>query len=205
MIRQLILGFALAAASVPMHAAAKEFAEPGTVEVGGSVSLTSGSTKYKPDGGSSATENYTIISLSPTAGYFVSDGFEVLGRISVGTSTDKFTGSDSTSSTSFAIGAGGGYYVKAGSLRVGPDLVVGFTSTNDDNGGGDKTDASGPEVRVGATVKSPVGAGSGGVVNLGLHYDYQALDLKDTFSGTTTKLTETVGDVVLDVGFTVFF
>ena len=186
-----------------------DYGQPGTIEVGGTVSFSSGSTTIKPKGGgSSQTDTTTTIFFGPTGGYFLTDSVELLGDIVYGSSSDKISGGGGTTSSSvIALRVGGGYYFAAGDsgMKVGPDLKIGFASVSDDFGGGNKADAAGLVALPGVTFKAPMGKDKGAVLSAGLHYDYESLSGKDKSAGGSVDVTNNTGDIILDAAFTYFF
>jgi len=187
-----------------VNAGAKEFGSPGTVEVGGSVGISSGNEKQSASGASQTT-NSTSVSLLPFIGYFVSDGLEIGGTLDFGIDNTK-TGSVKDDETTVGLGAKGAYYFKAGTsgARIGPALTIEYLSMHAsiDNGTGSTASGtnSGPGFAPGVDLKVPIG--NAGVLTAGVDYLI--------YSGTITQsgspnIDDKVNELNVNAGFSIYF
>ena len=187
-------------AAAPAAAADGDYGTTGILEVGGSFAIVSQS--EDPEGGT--TTDLTGIDLSPTIGYFVSDGLQIIGQLPV----QNFRvdgGGDKASVTNIGVGVGAAYLFQAANAHVGPQFVARyFMSTIDVSGTFDaKIEDSGPGANVALVAKVPVGGG--GVLGASLFMDYMQVSRDIEFAGISGSDDGTVTSLGTAVTFSVFF
>lgn len=166
----------------------KAYGRAGTFEVAGNFTFANTTEDY--DSGKSDRSETTI---SPTAGFFLMDGLELLGDVSISNvEVDDVKGS------LLAVGAGAGYFVGVGAIRIGPQLLFRYYSNKVDFGNGTATD-TGPGVKVGLAAKVPIG--TGGLLIAGVNYDY----LRTTRKFGGNKEDGSVSGLTTSVGFGIYF
>src|SRR5687768_17274995 len=95
----------LALVAAPAAAQAEDYGSPGQIEVGGSFGILSFTETEKPEGGDETETDTTAILMEPTVGYFIADGFELLGQMSLLNGSFKTEGEDTTTVTNIGLGA----------------------------------------------------------------------------------------------------
>lgn len=173
-----VLGF-------PAMAFAGEYGATGTIEVGGEVSIQSGSTAYAIDGAGSAGESTTStteITLAPEVGYFLMDKLELIGRLAI-TSASSDDETTKTTSSGFGLGVGAAYLLPMGGIHVGPKATLGYGSNSIDNDVFKATE-SGPEIKLGGVAKVPFG--TGGILGADLGITYRMGSLSGDVEGDAT-------------------
>lgn len=170
-----VLGF-------PAMAFAGEYGATGTIEVGGEVSIQSGSTAIKPKGGTESTTSTTDITLAPEVGYFLMDKLELIGRLAI-TSSSSDDETTKTTSSGFGLGVGAAYLLPMGGIHVGPKATLGYASRSTDNDVFKYTQA-GPEIKLGGVAKVPFG--TGGILGADLGLTYSPQSISGDFEGDAT-------------------
>jgi hypothetical protein len=171
---RLLFATALAILATPVIASAEEYAKAGQLEAGGTFGIVSQTETTKPDGGGSETEDTVMaIQVDPTVGYFVANGFELLGQLHLTQATLEFDGVDDKATlTEIGLGAGAGYFLNLGIARVGPQAILRFGTGNFVFGDLKQTDSL-LGAQVGGFAKVPVGGG--GVIAAGVVVDYDTI------------------------------
>ena len=171
---QILFATALAILAQPAIALAEDYGKAGQLEAGGTFGVFSQTETIKPDGGGPESENkLTAIVIDPTVGYFVADGFELLGRLSVINASADIEGfSDTIAFNRIGLGMGAGYFLNLGVARIGPQAIVKF-GTDDIAFGDFKNTETALGVQVGGFAKVPIGGG--GVIAAGVVVDYDTL------------------------------
>lgn len=203
---QLLAALFVFGSVLPRLAEGKEFGDKGTVELGGEFDISSGSNDVKFEGSPSSTTNSTDVNVGPRVGYFVADGVEVLGLVNVGFEVDDFEGDDKDQANTFSIGAGGAYLVKAGTMRIGPQLSLAYLQSkisSEDAGGSTDITFSGPLFDIRGVAKVPVGGG--GLISIGLGLTYGTLGVDIESGGASADGDLTFINYGTNVGFSVFF
>lgn len=190
-----ILG-ALTFLSLPAYA--REFATPGVLEVGGTFGLSNGSTTEKPKGGSSTTTKSSDLSVRPQFGFFAAKRVEILGGLVLGSRSIDDESSKFTSST-IGIRAGAGYLVSMGVAHIGPQLQLGYDSTQGKDGS-TKSTLAGPVVDVGFVAKVPFAAGGIFQVGLGANMAPQKYKI-----GSNDAVDYTTTSYGISTGFSAYF
>jgi len=207
--KRILLTSALMLTAIP--AWADDYASPGQLEAGGFFGIVSGSETRKPESGPETDSTLTGIQIDPQVGYFVSDGFELLGALHVLNFSQKVEDADPTTVTEIGLGAGAGYFLKVGGgARIGPQLILKYKSATtkvpDVPGIGEVELADNSMgAQVGAFAKLPIGGG--GVIAAGLALDYdnlsRTIDLKDLNAKVEPAGTQT--RIGARIGYFVFF
>ena len=163
----LVVGTVLAFAGT---ARAEEYGRAGVIELGGTFGIQDGTTEIEPDTGPTVKYKTTDLTLAPTLGFFVSKDIQAVGRLLYVNRTVDFDGAKNTAS---AVGIDGGaaYLIRVGGMRIGPQLLLGYsTVTSENEGDPDPFVESGPEVELGAVFKAPIGGG--GLIGSGVGFRY---------------------------------
>lgn len=198
-----VICFAIASALLlarPALAADGEYGTPGTIEVGGSMAIVSQS--EDPEGGE--TIDIMTILLQPAVGYFVSDGFQLIGQLPVQNS--KFdAGAIEATLTTIGLGAGAAYLFPVGGAHVGPQFVARYSMTTVDYSGAIdlKLEDAGPGANVAVVAKVPVGGG--GVIGASLFFDYTQVSRDVSSGGASASDDGTITGIGTAVTFNVFF
>lgn len=181
-------------------AQAKEYGDAGTISITGSVDINS-NTKDLDDGGKTETMN---VGVRPEIGFYLMEHLELLGGLDLASSTEKDDAGDKTTTTGVGLNVGAGYFFEAGRMHLGPVLLLGFGSeTEKDDAADTETTTSGPGASVQLQLKTVVGGG--GLVTLGLGYDYEQLDVELKSGGASVKDSGTRSGPRIFLGIGVFF
>lgn len=167
----------------------KQYGSAGTFEVAGTFTLSSTTSDYD-DSGKVEREETTI---TPHGGFYIMDSVEVLGDVRI----SNIEVNDVPGST-YAIGAGAGYFLGIGTIRVGPQLLFRYYTSEFGEGNGKFTE-SGPGATVGVAAKVPIG--SGGILISGLNYDYITTSRKQG----SAKEDGSVSGYAITAGFGIYF
>lgn len=117
-------GNEIAASGVAATAPPKRFGSVGTWEGGGGVGYGSAK-RHENFQGTTYNSSGTDFFVSPFAGYFVKDGVELSGGMTLDLRTSGYFDGSGRSDGYLAAFASGGYYFAAGdSARVGPELTL---------------------------------------------------------------------------------
>ncbi len=182
------------------NAQAKEYGDPGTISLTGTVDINS-NTEDLDDGGKTET---TTLGLRPEVGFYLMEHLELLGGLELESTSSKVEGGDKTTTTGFGANVGAGYFFEAGKMHLGPVLLLGFnTETEKDDADDSEITTSGPGASVQLQVKTVVGGG--GLVTFGLGYDYEQLDAEFKSGGVSLKDKGTRSGPRLFLGLGVFF
>lgn len=178
---------------------AEEYGRTGVIELGGTFGFESGTTKIEPDVGPSVEYQTTDMTIAPTFGFFVSKDIQAVARLAFVNRTIDFDGAKNTAS-SVGVDAGANYLVRVGKMRVGPQLLLGYsTATSKNAGDSDEFKESGPEVELGAVFKAPIGGG--GLLGSGIGFRYSMHSFEQgSFKGSATGT-----DFAVTASFGVFF
>jgi hypothetical protein len=147
--------------------------------------------------------------LAPQIGYFLSPGIQIVGQLTVGSDAVKPKGGSTTSFTLLGVGVGGAYFVKAGTVMVGPEVLLQYQDLSgklpDPFGtGSDLTiTQSGPGGELALVAKMPLGGG--GVITAGADYQYLSLSQDAKLGGVKQSDSGTAGNFGTFVGFSVYF
>lgn len=167
----------------------KQYGRAGTFEIAGTFSTSSTTSDYDDSGKTDRSET-TIV---PHFGFFLMDSVEILTDIRISNSeTNDIKGSE------FGVGAGAGYFLGVGAIRVGPQLLFRYYSSSFGEGQGKFTE-SGPGATIGLAAKVPIG--SGGLLLSGLNYDYIQTSRKQG----SAKEDGSVSGYAVNVGFGIYF
>lgn len=187
-----ILYVAVAAAllcSSTAFAQVKAYGEAGTFEIAGNFTLSNTTSDYDDSGKTDRSET----TIAPTGGFFLMDSVEALVDVRV----SNFEENDVDGSV-FALGAGAGYFIGIGTIRVGPQLLFRYY-TSDKGEGNNAFKETGPGATVGVAAKVPIG--SGGLLITGLNYDY----LSTTRKQGSAEEDGSVSGYAITAGFGIFF
>jgi hypothetical protein len=190
--KRVILAAAILA--LPTAAHAKDYADAGTVEVGGTFGFSSDSTDFDKGG----KDTQTDMTISPSIGYFVIPGLEANIGVNIDNSTDKPDGGTKTTDTTFTPNLGAAYFVGAGPVKVGPAIQLDIINESHKDGG-TTVKRTGTGIGAGLLAKAPVSAG--GVITAGLVFSQDSVTDKSGGASDKGKIT-TFGTIV---GFSVFF
>lgn len=165
---------ALAILALPAIASAEDYGTAGQLEAGGFFGIASQTETIKPEGGGPEGENkFTVMQIDPTVGYFVSNGFELLGTMHVQNISADIEGfSDTITLNEIGLGAGAGYFVNVGVARIGPQAILRFGTSAIAVGDFEQADGL-FGAQVGGFAKVPIGGG--GVLAAGLVVDYDTI------------------------------
>jgi hypothetical protein len=183
--RILYLAAAATLFSSTAFAQVKQYGRAGTFEVAGNFTLSNTTSDYDDSGKTKRSE--TVI--APTGGFYLMDSVEALVDVKI----SNFEENDVDGSV-FAVGAGAGYFLGIGTIRVGPQLLFRYYSSEF----GDFKE-TGPGATVGLAAKVPIG--SGGILLSGLNYDY----LSTTRKGNGVNEDGSVSGYAITVGFGIYF
>lgn len=200
----ILFATALAILAQPAITMAEDYGKAGQLEAGGLFGIFSQTETIEPEGGGPEGENkFTAIVIDPTVGYFVSDGFELLGALRVQNISAEIEGfSDTITLNEIGLGAGAGYFVNVGVARIGPQAILRF-GTNAISAGDFKENDTTLGAQVGAFAKVPIGGG--GVIAAGLVVDYDTI-ARTTDNGVTEYDSDgTSTQFGARVGYFVFF
>lgn len=140
----------------------KQYGQAGTFEIAGTFTLSNTTSDYDNDIG--GKQDRTETTITPSGGFYLMDSVEALVDVRISnTSVNDVDGS------LFAVGAGAGYFLGIGTIRVGPQLLFRYYTREEGEGPGKFKD-TGPGATVGLAAKVPIG--SGGLLISGLNYDY---------------------------------
>src|SRR6266508_2354602 len=175
----LAIGMAVLGLHVSGAAAGKPYAGAGVVELGGSVLLSFSSQSLTPEGTDQSIDvSATDVALQPIIGYFVAPRLQIFGGPLFSWAKTSPDGADATTTTSYGLAAGAGYYVPAGAVFLGPRAQVSFVHLHLDLGGiegnGDGWDFQG-----GGALRVPFGFG--GLLEVAALVDY--LTVSQTVEG----------------------
>ena len=163
----------------------KQYGRAGTFEVAGNFTLSNTTSDYDDSGETERSET----TIAPTVGFYLMDAVELLGDIRI-----TNTSINDTDGSVLAIGAGAGYFIPVGAIRVGPQILFRYYSEEI----GDFKD-TGPGATVGAAAKVPIG--TGGLLITGFNYDY----LMTEREANGNKEDGTVSGYAFTVGFGIYF
>lgn len=188
---------------------AKDYGDAGTIEVGGTASFGSRTTKLTesessiPGDQDVADETSTTIDISPEVTFYLLPGLALLGSIGIGTdSTDDKAFDNKSTSQSMNVGVGAGYFLPIGKARIGPGARLKYiseTQTDDDGTSKEEATLTGQGVTVAGVAKLPIGGG--GVITAALFMDYDML--KADSDGAKADVTRTT--VGTSVGVSIWF
>lgn len=169
-------------------ARAEEYATAGQLEMGGTFQIAN--VTESRDG--VEDRNEMLIRISPTAGYWVTRWFELVGSMDVRQRTLE---DGDFAETSVSMGFGPGIFLKVGNARLGPYALAHVrTETLSVFGSTEDRTVAGPGAQIGVQFKLPVAGG--GVVVVGGAADYENLKFSvedDSTRGTFTSFGTTVG------------
>ena len=190
--------------ATPAIASAENYGSPGQIEAGGFFGIASQTITTEPEGGEEATDTVTVIQMDPTVGYYVADGLEVLGTLTLTNASIKFDGADDPVTLNvIGLGAGAGYFVDLGAARIGPQVVVRYLTGTFDFGGDLKQTDQFIGAQAGAFAKLPIGGG--GVLAAGLVFDYDMMTRKFELGSAEAEAEGTETQFGARVGYFVFF
>ena len=175
--------------STTAFAQIKQYGRAGTFEIAGTFELSNKTSDYDDSGKVERSET----TITPSGGFYIMDSVEVLADIEI----SNFEVNDTPGST-YAIGAGAGYFLGIGTIRVGPQLLFRYY-TNEFGEGNGKFTESGPGAKVGVAAKVPIG--SGGLLISGLNYDY----ITTTRKQGSAKEDGSVSGYAITAGFGIYF
>jgi hypothetical protein len=187
-------------AAAPAWAQEDPFAQPrrygsqGTLEISGSLALTSTASVFETSVGELAG-TLMDVELKPTVGYFVIDGLAVELSPFLGYQKTDVEDSPETSSVSLGAVLGVGYYFELGPVRLGPEAFAGYASTVYDDG--TEAKGSGPTFGGGAALKLPIG--TGGLVDLSAGYRFESDDATNFADSISTN------GLAVSAGLGIFF
>lgn len=197
----LAAGFAANAQAAPaMHGA--EYGDPGVIELGGTLAFQNTNTDFKSNG----KQSETLAVLAPQVGYFLSPGIQLIGQLTVGSESIKPKGGDATTATLLGLGVGGAYFVKAGTVMVGPELLLQYQDLAVKfplGGSSINVTQTGPGGELALVAKMPVGGG--GIITAGADYQYLSLSQDAKSGGVKQSDSGTEGAFGTFVGFSVYF
>ena len=170
----------------------KQYGHAGTFEITGTFTLSSTTSDYDEDIGGKQDRSETTI--TPSGGFFVMDSVEALVDVKISnTSVGDVDGS------LLGVGAGAGYFLGIGTIRVGPQLLFRYYSREEKLDGRSLFKDVGPGVTGGLAAKVPIG--SGGILITGLNYDYLVTQRK----ANGEKGDGTVSGYAVTAGFGIYF
>lgn len=199
----LTLAFALPAEA---REKAGEYGSAGQLEAGGSFGIASVRDEF--DSGDSTS---LAIVVNPQVGYFVADGFELigaLGLVSVSQTDDDGAGGESDiSATQIGLGAGAGYFLKVGGARLGPQLLLQFVQLDGslDIAGFGEVDVKNQDIGMSASFQAKVPVGGGGVITAGIGAQFANVTQEVSFGALSADSDGTSFGIETSVGFLVFF
>lgn len=167
----------------------KQYGHAGTFEIAGTFTLSSTTSDYDKSGETDRSET----TITPSGGFYIMDSVEVLADVRI----SNFEVDDSPGST-YGIGAGAGYFLGIGTIRVGPQVLLRYYTSEFGEGAGKFTE-SGPGGTLGLAAKVPIG--SGGLLISGLNYDYIYTARKQG----SEKEDGTVSGYAITAGFGIYF
>lgn len=194
----------LLAGAIALFGAANAQTEKGSWVVSGStgIGFNNISTKAKANGVSANGPKVSTLSITPSVGYFVTNGLAIGLDLGFTSATSKEDGDKSTTST-FSIIPSATYYFK-GAGQVLPYLGagVGYSSINNKYNSGtysQDSDTSGLAWKVKGGIVYMITP----TVGIDLGVGYNQFSSKETMYGV--KVTNTVGTLGVNGGLSVFF
>ena len=167
----------------------KQYGQAGTFEIAGTFTLSNTTSDYDDSGEVERSET----TITPHGGFYIMDSVQVLADVRI----SNFEENDVPGST-YGIGAGAGYFLGIGTIRVGPQLLFRYYTSEFGEGQG-KFSESGPGATVGVAMKVPIG--SGGLLISGLNYDY----ITTTRKQGSQKEDGSVSGYAITAGFGIYF
>lgn len=168
---------------------AESFRPQGTIEVGGTFSLSRESIEVEDD-----DSTRTTLTLTPSVGYFIKPDVAIVGSLLISNS-ELDDGDAETSSTLFGFMAGAAYYEPFGPAFLVPQAMIGYSSLEQD----DFYRESGIMLELRGNLKLPLGDRAAAQLGLALRYsprDFEFFDIDADGSVFT---------LLLDGGFFVYF
>lgn len=183
--RILYLAAAATLFSSTAFAQTKQYGRAGTFEIAGNFTLSNTTSDYDDSGETKRSE----MTIAPTGGFYLMDSVEALVDVKI----SDIEQNDVDGSV-FALGAGAGYFLGIGTIRVGPQLLFRYYSSEF----GDFKE-TGPGATIGLAAKVPIG--SGGILLTGLNYDY----VNTTRKGGGINEDGSVSGYAITAGFGIYF
>lgn len=200
---RILLAVALAALALGGVAQAEEYGKSGVVELGGAFGFQSGTVVIEPESGPKTEYTTTEMRVSPTLGFFVKKDIQAVARLSLVNLTIDVDGAKNTG-TAIGVDLGGNYLVPVGTMRIGPQILAGYSTASSKNDTDDSEySQSGPALEAGAVVKVPVGGG--GVLGAGIGFRYSMETFEADFGGGKTEGSATSTNLGMNATFSVFF
>jgi hypothetical protein len=182
---QYLAAAAMLLTSSTAFAQIKQYGRAGTFEIAGTFTLSNTTSDYD-DSGKTERSDMTI---TPSGGFYIMDSVEALVDVKI----SDYEQNDVDGSV-FGLGAGAGYFLGIGTIRVGPQLLFRYYSSEF----GDFKE-TGPGATVGFAAKVPIG--SGGLLISGVNYDY----ITTTRKGGGVDEDGSVSGYAITAGFGIYF
>ncbi len=172
-------------------AEAREYGKAGTIAIGGRVGFTQTTNDFE-DSGKSESSTMTV---GPEIGFYPADHLELIGSLEMTQSENDDT---NETVTDLRAGAGAGFFLEAGTLHLGPVVLLTYGQEEREVGSSSET-KTGPGASLSLQLRVPVS--EGGLITAGIGYEYQMVDVDA--GGASDSGTR--GRVRSSLGFSVYF